>query len=82
MTASRFDRNTNRFSLDAAEGGCNRMELRDWLELARIELRREEGQTMTEYGVLLALIAVVVIVAVALLGPKIYTVFQKVNDSL
>ncbi len=37
------------------------MEIRDWLELARIELRREEGQTMTEYGVLLALIAVGVI---------------------
>ena len=38
------------------------MEIRDWLELARIQLRREEGQTMTEYGVLLALIAVIVIV--------------------
>ena len=25
------------------------MELRDWIELARIELRKEEGQTMTEY---------------------------------
>jgi pilus assembly protein Flp/PilA len=82
VTASRFDSNTRRDSLDAAEGGCNRMELRDWLELARIELRRDEGQTMTEYGVLLALIAVIVIVAVALLGPKIYTVFQKVNDAL
>jgi pilus assembly protein Flp/PilA len=82
VTASRFDSNTRRVSLDAAEGGCNRMELRDWLELARIELRREEGQTMTEYGVLLALIAVIVIVAVAILGPKIYTVFQKVNDAL
>jgi pilus assembly protein Flp/PilA len=82
VTASRFDCNTRRNSLDAAEGGCNRMELRDWLELARIELRRDEGQTMTEYGVLLALIAVIVIVAVALLGPKIYTVFQKVNDAL
>jgi len=82
VTATRFDCNTRRFSLDAAEGGCNRMELRDSLELARIELRREEGQTMTEYGVLLALIAVIVIVAVALLGPKIYTVFQKVNNAL
>ena len=28
------------------------MELRDWLELARrFSLRREEGQTMTEYGI-------------------------------
>ena len=54
------------------------MELRDWLELARIELRREEGQTMTEYGILLALIAVVVIVALLVLGPKIAAVFTNV----
>ncbi len=58
------------------------MEIRDWLELARIELRREEGQTMTEYGVLLALIAVVVIVALLFLGPKIATVFSNVGSQL
>jgi pilus assembly protein Flp/PilA len=69
-------------SLDAAEGGCNRMELRDWLALARIELRREEGQTMTEYGVLLALIAVIVIVALLVLGPKIANVFSFVSSKL
>ncbi len=58
------------------------MELRDWLELARIQLRREEGQTMTEYGILLALIAVVVIVALLLLGPAIANIFTKVTNSL
>jgi pilus assembly protein Flp/PilA len=58
------------------------MEIRDWLELARIQLRREEGQTMTEYGVLLALIAVVVIVALLFLGPKIATVFSNVGSKL
>jgi pilus assembly protein Flp/PilA len=58
------------------------MELRDWLELARIEFRREEGQTMTEYGILLALIAVVVIAALLLLGPKIRDVFDSVTNSL
>jgi pilus assembly protein Flp/PilA len=83
VTASRFDRNTTeRFSLNAAEGGCNRMELRDWLELARIELRREEGQTMTEYGVLLALIAVVVIAALLVLGPKIKNIFDFIGSKL
>jgi pilus assembly protein Flp/PilA len=45
-------------------------------------LRREEGQTMTEYGVLLALIAVVVIAALLILGPKIATLFQKVANQL
>jgi pilus assembly protein Flp/PilA len=58
------------------------MEIRDWLELARIELRREEGQTMTEYGVLLALIAVVVIAALLIIGPQIAGVFSKVGSKL
>lgn len=58
------------------------MELRDWLELARIELRREEGQTMTEYGVLLALIAVVVIAALLLLGPKIASIFNYITSQI
>jgi pilus assembly protein Flp/PilA len=76
------DGTTDERFLYAAEGGCNLMELRDWLELAKIELRREEGQTMTEYGVLLALIAIVVIVALLALGPKIFSVFQSVSNSL
>ena len=58
------------------------MALRDLLELARIELRREDGQTMTEYGVLLALIAVVVIAALLVLGPKIKNVFDYVGSQL
>jgi pilus assembly protein Flp/PilA len=58
------------------------MELRDWLALAKIELRREEGQTMTEYGVLLALIAIVVIAALVILGPAIYSVFTSVASKL
>ena len=37
---------------------------------------------MTEYGVLLALIAVVVIAALLILGPKIATVFTKVSNQL
>jgi pilus assembly protein Flp/PilA len=58
------------------------MEIRDWLELARIQLRREEGQTMTEYGVLLALIAVIVIASLLVLGPKIAGVFTNVAGKL
>jgi pilus assembly protein Flp/PilA len=72
-----------------AEGSSQRLrrghaavELRDWLELARIELRREEGQTMTEYGVLLALIAVVVIAALLVLGPKIKNIFTYIGSQL
>ena len=58
------------------------MELRDWIELARIELRKEEGQTMTEYGILLALIVVGVVGVLIVLGPKIVKAFSDVNAKL
>jgi Flp pilus assembly pilin Flp len=58
------------------------MELRDWIELARIELRKEDGQTMTEYGILLALIVVGVVGVLLLLGPKIVKAFSDVNSKL
>lgn len=58
------------------------MELRDWYELVRIQLRREEGQTMTEYGVLLALIAVGVIAVLLTLGPQIKAAFNSVSSAL
>jgi len=58
------------------------MTLRNWLQLFNIQLRKEEGQTMTEYGILLALIAVVVIAALLLLGPAIVGVFNNVTSNL
>ena len=38
----------------------------------------EEGATAVEYGILVALIAAVIILAVTALGTKISSVFQKV----
>jgi pilus assembly protein Flp/PilA len=58
------------------------MTLRNWLNLFNIQLRKEEGQTMTEYGILLALIAVLVIGALLLLGPAIVNVFSNVTANL
>ena len=40
--------------------------------------RRDEGQTMAEYGLILAGIAVVVMVAVGLLGGVIDTAFRSI----
>ena len=42
----------------------------------------EEGQTLVEYGLLLALIAIVVIAALIVLGPLISTTFSEVSDEL
>ena len=58
------------------------MELRDWYELVRIQLKREEGQTMAEYGLLIALIALAVIVTIGVLGTSLNTKFQSVVNAL
>jgi Flp pilus assembly pilin Flp len=54
------------------------MELRDWYELVRIHLRREEGQTMAEYGVVLAVITIAVFGALALLSGNIVNALTRV----
>jgi pilus assembly protein Flp/PilA len=59
------------------------MDIRTWIaRLYQVDFRREDGQTMTEYGVLLALIAVVVIAALLFLGPKVANVFSYVGSQL
>ena len=45
-------------------------------------LKDENGQGMVEYGLIIALIAIVVIAALTLLGPKIAAMFNKVNDQI
>ena len=42
---------------------------------------REEGQTLTEYGLLLFFIAVAAILAVTALGVNVTAVFQNVADT-
>ena len=44
--------------------------------------RREEGQTMAEYALLLVLIAIIVIAALLLLGPQIATVYNNITTAL
>jgi pilus assembly protein Flp/PilA len=44
--------------------------------------RDERGQTLVEYGLLLALIAIVVIAVLLILGPTVSGIFQSVNDQL
>ncbi len=44
--------------------------------------RREEGATLAEYGLLLALIAVVCIAAITALGTEISTMFSTLSTSI
>ncbi len=42
----------------------------------------EEGQTLVEYGLLLALVALVVVAAVGLFGRSVFTSFTTSNNQL
>jgi pilus assembly protein Flp/PilA len=53
-----------------------------FLAYLRVGRDDEEGQTLVEYGLLLAFIAIVVIAAVILIGPTVSGVFQRVNDQI
>jgi pilus assembly protein Flp/PilA len=44
--------------------------------------KNEEGQGMVEYGLIIALVAVVVIVGLTLLGGKANSLFQGISNKL
>jgi pilus assembly protein Flp/PilA len=46
------------------------------------KLEREEGQTLAEYAMILALIALVVVGAVVLLGGTVSSLFSKINAQI
>jgi pilus assembly protein Flp/PilA len=43
---------------------------------------KEKGQGLVEYALILVLVAIVVIAALTILGPKIGNVFSSINASL
>ena len=45
-------------------------------------LRNDDGATMVEYGIMVALIAAVCIVLIAALGGKVSTAFSTVNSAI
>ena len=56
--------------------------MRRFINASRRLICGQEGATMAEYGLLLALIAVVVIAAAAVLGTKISSVFVSVAGEI
>jgi pilus assembly protein Flp/PilA len=58
------------------------MEFRDWYELLRIQLKREEGQTMAEYGLLIALIAILLVATLLLFKTALVNTFTNITNSL
>ena len=45
-------------------------------------LRRQKGQAMVEYGLIIALIAIVVIIALIALGGKLTSLFNNVSSQI
>ena len=45
-------------------------------------LREEDGVTAIEYGLIAALIAIVIIVSVTLAGNQLNQIFKKIGDTL
>ncbi|MDX6514888.1 MAG: Flp/Fap pilin component [Gaiellaceae bacterium] len=58
------------------------MNIPDWIAFAREHLRREEGQTMAEYGVVLAVITIGAVGAFGLLSGGITASISKVTGLL
>ena len=58
------------------------MEFRDWYELIRIQLKREEGQTMAEYGLLIALIAILLVAALVTFRTALTSTFTNISNAL
>ena len=50
--------------------------------VARDRMREEKGATAVEYGLLVGLIAVAIIVTVGLLGGQLNTLFQRIVTAL
>ena len=53
-----------------------------WFASRLYSLRNEKGATAVEYGIMVALIAVVIIVTVGLLGAELDRLFGDVKDEL
>jgi Flp pilus assembly pilin Flp len=50
--------------------------------LVRIQLGREDGQTMAEYGILVAVIAIIAAVGAAVFGNDLSDFFTNLKDQL
>ena len=55
--------------------------LKTWLE-AKFDRKDEAGASLVEYGLLVALIAVVAIVAIRLLGQRVSDNFSNVGNNI
>ena len=58
------------------------MNISEWIDFARLNWRKEEGQTMAEYGVVLAVIVVGAIAAFTALSGGVTNAINSVTSLL
>jgi Flp pilus assembly pilin Flp len=71
-----------RRALEMPKGGESIVTTTDLIQYFRARFGVEEGQTMAEYGVVLAVITVAVIIALGLLSGAIATALNTVRSNL
>lgn len=54
----------------------------DFVTMLVVRMRSQVGQTMAEYGILLAVIAIIVIVAATLLGGSLSSLFNSTGKAV
>jgi Flp pilus assembly pilin Flp len=54
----------------------------DFFSMMAVRLRHQEGQTMAEYGMLIAVIALVVVVVAITLGSSISALFSSASTKV
>jgi Flp pilus assembly pilin Flp len=54
----------------------------DFFSMMVVRIRHQEGQTMAEYGMLIAVIALVVVVVAVTLGSSISALFSSASTKL
>jgi Flp pilus assembly pilin Flp len=69
-------------SFDFTRGGEREMLFSDWFEFVRLNWRKQEGQTMAEYGVVLAVITVLIVGALTALSGGIKGALNNVTSVL
>jgi pilus assembly protein Flp/PilA len=50
--------------------------------VARLQVEREDGQAMVEYGLILALVSVAAIVVLGIVGTDVTAVFTQIQTAL
>ena len=54
----------------------------DYIKTWLLSKRSEKGQDLAEYALLIGLIALIVVVAVTLLGTEISTIFEEIANEI